>query len=42
MAEMIYKKLSKNKSFKEDDDLDALLQSLIDGKVTVDDIKMKV
>ena len=42
MAEMIYKKLSKKKSFKEDDDLDALLQSLIDGKVTVDDIKMKV
>jgi len=43
MTDLIYKRISKNKKKKvEDDDLDSLLQSLIDGKVTVDEIKMKI
>ena len=44
MSELIYKKISKNKKKKstENDDLDSLLQSLIDGEVTVDEIKMKI
>jgi len=44
MAGAIFKKLAKpvKQSVEEYDDLDALLQELVDGKVTVDDIKSKI